>query len=81
MSNKNNILLIHTYGQSTFKREDVLAFGSLENLIASDTLAGIPNREKSLSELWEAAHIEIPEAEPMEEAESESPEETTEKEE
>ena len=75
MSDKNNILLIHTYGQSTFKREDVLAFGSLKKLIASDTLAGIPNREKSLSELWEAANL-VFEDEPEEAVELANPETT-----
>ena len=74
-------MLLHTYGSTVFDGEAVKAYGSLENLIASDMLAGIPNREKSLTQLWEAAHIEIPEAEPEEDAESESPEETTEKEE
>ena len=46
---------------SYFDAEAVKAYGSLEALIASDTLAGIPNREKSLTKLWEAAHIEFPE--------------------
>ena len=61
------ITLLHAYGQTTFERESVKAYGSLENLIESDTLAGIPNREKSLSQLWEAANMEISEAPETEE--------------
>lgn len=72
----NDIILLHAYGQSTFRREDIRAYGSLEALITSDTLAGIPNREKSLSQLWEAANMEIPEppeteGNPQEQAETE----------
>lgn len=44
--------------------KEIRAYGSLENLIAGDTLAGIPNREKSLTQLWEAANKELPEDTP-----------------
>lgn len=74
------ITLLHAYGQTTFERESVKAYGSLENLIASGTLAGIPNREKSLTQLWEAAN-RVFDDEPEQEPAQESPEETTEKEE
>lgn len=52
-----NILLLHAGGQTAFASEAVLAYGSLENLIASDLLSGIPAREKSLGYLWEAANL------------------------
>lgn len=52
---RNNIVLIHAYGQTTFNDEEIRAYGSLESLMASDILAGIPNREKSVRQLWEAA--------------------------
>lgn len=50
-----DIILLHAYGQSAFSSEEIIAYGSLDNLMASDLLAGIPNREKSLMQLWEAA--------------------------
>ena len=52
-------MLMHSGGASTFAREEVLAYGSLDNLIASDLLAGIPNREVSLGQLWEAANMPL----------------------
>lgn len=52
---EKSIVLFHAFGQSTFYPEAVLQYGSLENLIASETLAGVPNREKSLTQLWDAA--------------------------
>lgn len=73
---KHAILLIHAFGRSAFDAEAVKAYGSLENLIASDTLAGIPDREKSLTQLWEAANIDLSdgaEDEKTEEAEDEQP--------
>ena len=69
------ITLLHAYGQTTFERESVKAYGSLENLIASETLAGIPNREKSLTQLWEAANRNFDD-EPEEAAELGNPETT-----
>lgn len=65
------ILLLHAFGQTAFDSEAVLAYGSLDNLIASDTLAGIPNRETSLGHLWEAANMPEPEpqSQPQEEGE------------
>lgn len=50
------ILLLHSGGQTAFDSEAVLAFGSLGILLASDLLAGIPNRETSLGHLWKAAN-------------------------
>lgn len=52
-----NILHLHSGGQTAFDSEDIRAYGSLENLIASDVLAGIANREASLASLWEAAKM------------------------
>lgn len=52
-----DIILLHAYGQSAFNSRDILAYGSLENLMASDTLSDVPNREKSLTQLWEAASM------------------------
>ena len=52
-----NILLLHALGQDTFDSAEVRAYGSVENLIASDVLAGVPHREKSLTQLWEAANL------------------------
>lgn len=52
-----NIILLHVYGQSAFNSGDIIAYGSLENLMASDTLSDVPNREKSLTQLWEAASM------------------------
>lgn len=57
------ILLLHTYGQTTFDSEDIRDYGSLEALMESDILQGVPNREKSLSQLWEAANMVIDEME------------------
>ena len=67
-----NILLLHAGGQTAYDSEAVKAYGSLENLIASDELAGIPNREKSLGQLWEAAHMPVPDWEELAAPESES---------
>lgn len=71
-----SIFIFHAFGQSTFESDEILAYGSLENLTASEILQGVPNREKSLTQLWEAAHIEIPEepAEEMPQAETEETE-------
>lgn len=44
-------------GPSQFDAADIVAYGSLDNLIASGVLAGIPGREASLAELWAAAHV------------------------
>ena len=69
-----NILLLHALGQGTFDSAEVRAYGSVENLIASDVLAGVPNREKSLTQLWEAANLlDAPEAEKSAENEAPSP--------
>lgn len=61
-----SIFIFHAFGQSTFESDEILAYGSLENLMASEILQGVPNREKSLTQLWEAAHIEVPEDEQTE---------------
>lgn len=68
------ILLLHYGGQTSFDSETILGYGSLENLISSDILNGIPNREKSLGDLWEAANLpEVPLDPPV--GNEESPEE------
>lgn len=54
---QHTIVLFHAMGQTSFELEDVQAYRSLENLIESDVLAGVPNREKSLTQLWEAAQM------------------------
>ncbi len=54
---RKNITLLHAYGQSYFNSEEILGYGSLENIMASEVLVGIPNREKSITELWAAAHV------------------------
>lgn len=51
LKNKD-ILLLHAYGQSTFNAEEIRKYGSVEALIGSDILQGVPNREKSLNDLW-----------------------------
>lgn len=51
------IILLHAGGQTAFESSAVLAYGSLENLIAGDLLAGVPMREKSLKDLWDAAEM------------------------
>lgn len=62
MENTKVIVLFHALGQSSFKYEEIAQkFNSLEELMESDILTEIPNREKSLTQLWEAAHTEIPE--------------------
>lgn len=84
MKIQSSICLLHAYGQSTFTVEEIRAYGSLENLIASDTLAGVPNRENSLSQLWEAAQqlAELPDFIPPSAAEPEQePQEASEAEE
>lgn len=58
-----NITQFHAYGKTTFRSEDIRAYGSLEALIESDILQGVPDREKSLSQLWEAANMVIDEKE------------------
>lgn len=50
-------MLVHAYGQSAFDSEEIRAYGSLEELTASDILQGVPNREKSLSQLWEGSQM------------------------
>lgn len=51
---RHTITLIHAFGQLTFDVDSVRAFGTLENLMESEILQGVPNREKSLTQLWEA---------------------------
>lgn len=47
---------LHSGGQTTFESEDIKAYGSLDNLIASDILPGIHDREASLASLWAGAN-------------------------
>ena len=42
-----------------FNPDDILNYGSLENLTNSDLLKGIDGREKYLKQIWEAANPEI----------------------
>lgn len=66
------IVLLHAGGQTAFDAEAVLAYGSLDNIIASDVLGGIPNRETSLGHLWEAANLPAADVDAPQEAETES---------
>lgn len=52
-----DILLLHAYGQTAFNSGDIIAYGGLDRLMASDILADVPKREKSLAQLWEAAQM------------------------
>lgn len=73
---ETTICLLHAYGQSTFTKEEIKDYGSLENLMASEILQEIPNREKSLTQLWEAAHIDLTD-EPSDEEPTQTEEQTT----
>ena len=42
-----------------FNSENILKYGSLENLFNSDLLVGIDGREKYLKQIWEAADPEL----------------------
>lgn len=61
---KMRTLNVYTGGRLVGIDADVvLGYGSLDNLMASDTLAGIPNREAIMSDLWAAANRPAPDLE------------------
>lgn len=60
---KRQILLLHAWGQSVFDADAINVYGTLDKLLASDTLQGFPDREASLTNLWEAAHRQLQNAE------------------